>query len=498
MWGAVMLAVSAGRAYAVGPSFDCGEASTPLTRFICAMPNLSRMDLEFDQAYYALRQQVGPAGLQALKQEAIAFQKQFGQRCGISASGDLPPDAGALGTCLYREYATQRLVWVSRLTGAALQEAARPIEQHLALQRDIQVLGFLPPTQAIDGVYGEGTRSAILSWQHSRNLPETGFLGAADSTALRSQVLKPAHASNSEAAPVAGTADATNSTPADRVAADKRNRGLAFDAQNGDAGALDLLHAGAASGDLSAMYGLSVYLGLEASRKHLGAAIGFTKLIDDYEGDLDPNFKSHIDEIRRLQSGEDGYAEDYRDVLPLLQSAAQRGDPGAMEGLGSEYYNEAIRRVMLLAYFTTDDINIMLMDPRNAAFLRTLKWACANANSLLSLSMKENWPKAFAQLGLINAFLTPKPSSLGEWAGCNASNPSYSEHLIHGAAELGDADSQWELREEYIQEGRTADAAMWDVRLKELADQGDREAPWLITHHQSSNGGTEGAEPNGR
>src|SRR5262249_43545901 len=39
----------------IGPSFDCAkDARTPLTLMICADPELSRVDLAFNQAYWAL------------------------------------------------------------------------------------------------------------------------------------------------------------------------------------------------------------------------------------------------------------------------------------------------------------------------------------------------------------------------------------------------------------------------------------------------------------
>jgi peptidoglycan hydrolase-like protein with peptidoglycan-binding domain len=44
----------------------------------------------------------------------------------------------------------------------AVAEVSRPIQQHVALQRDLAELGFAPPGAAIDGVYGPVTRSAIL------------------------------------------------------------------------------------------------------------------------------------------------------------------------------------------------------------------------------------------------------------------------------------------------------------------------------------------------
>jgi len=58
---------------AVGPSFDCGKADIPLARMICASPELSKIDLQFNQPYYAIRQQLGAAGRQELDEEDHEF-----------------------------------------------------------------------------------------------------------------------------------------------------------------------------------------------------------------------------------------------------------------------------------------------------------------------------------------------------------------------------------------------------------------------------------------
>lgn len=185
-------------ALAIGPSFDCAKVRTPLAQFICSIPTLSKLDLEFVQSYYALRQQVGPNGWQSLKVEAVNFETRAMQQCGISPSGTLPSDRNALQQCLIETYEAQAENWRSRLRGPALEEASRPIEQHIALQARLQTLGFLPGTATIDGVYGSATRDAIAAWQKASGLPASGFLDNADANRLATSSMIAAGAGGSE------------------------------------------------------------------------------------------------------------------------------------------------------------------------------------------------------------------------------------------------------------------------------------------------------------
>jgi hypothetical protein len=172
------------RALAVGPSYDCAQAQTPMQKFICSSPALSKIDLEFVQPYYALRQQVGPSDWQSLKVDAVNFDDRMLQECGVAPSGELPTDRNALEQCVSNAYLAQKAQWRSQLHGAALEEASRPIEQHIALQARLQALGYLPNTATIDGVYGSATRDAISAWQKAAGRPVTGFIDDADAKLL--------------------------------------------------------------------------------------------------------------------------------------------------------------------------------------------------------------------------------------------------------------------------------------------------------------------------
>lgn len=173
----------------LGPSFDCSKADTPFTKIICASPALSKADLEFAQAYYALRYQEGNQGRAALLRQALAFHRTILKTCAIPASGTVPPATAATTDCIENEYRKQRDVWIDRLeTKVAREEATRPIRQHVQLQRDLKTLGYLPSEAKIDGVYGSGTRAAIVAWQKSRDMPALGFLGDQDARMLTAQV----------------------------------------------------------------------------------------------------------------------------------------------------------------------------------------------------------------------------------------------------------------------------------------------------------------------
>src|ERR1043165_4349822 len=76
----------------IGPSFECAQAIRPLEVMLCADVMLSRTDLRFNQAYWALYHQVGAAGRTSLKQDDLDFLNSVHDRCGIPRSGGAPND----------------------------------------------------------------------------------------------------------------------------------------------------------------------------------------------------------------------------------------------------------------------------------------------------------------------------------------------------------------------------------------------------------------------
>ena len=160
----------------IGPTYDCLQSKSGLARFICSDADLSRIDIELVQPYYVLRQQVGKDGWEDLFYELKDFLDQTKQDCKID-DDQLPENPPWTKTCLADAYRHQRSIWLSKLSGEGLQEAIRPVEQHIVLLRRLQALGFLGSTTKVEGVYGPSTRAAIIDWQKTASRPASGFLG---------------------------------------------------------------------------------------------------------------------------------------------------------------------------------------------------------------------------------------------------------------------------------------------------------------------------------
>jgi peptidoglycan hydrolase-like protein with peptidoglycan-binding domain len=123
----------------------------------------------------------------SLQQDAISFLTDVKARCGLSSQGPAPPLTEQLRSCISTAYDKQRSEWITRLPPVAVPEVSRRIDQHIALQRDLSEVGFLPTSAAIDGVYGSTTRAAITAWQKARRHPATGFLSDEEANVLSDQ-----------------------------------------------------------------------------------------------------------------------------------------------------------------------------------------------------------------------------------------------------------------------------------------------------------------------
>jgi hypothetical protein len=71
----------------------------PLALMICADPELSRTELRFNQAYWALFQLLGEAGRRQLKEEDVQFLEHAQEECGMPRVGGLSAAAMCLQSC---------------------------------------------------------------------------------------------------------------------------------------------------------------------------------------------------------------------------------------------------------------------------------------------------------------------------------------------------------------------------------------------------------------
>ena len=177
-------------AESTGPGFPC--TPTPLdalARLTCSDQSLVRAHVRMIQTYYALRQAVGPDGQKPLKSQFLSFIVNTRQACGLPPvepnrnQSQVPlPEYSA--SCVTASYDRQRVAWASKLSGPAAEEAARAPEMNIAAQGKLQALGHIPKDTTADGVFGTGTRTGLLTWQHATGRPETGFFSDADAKVL--------------------------------------------------------------------------------------------------------------------------------------------------------------------------------------------------------------------------------------------------------------------------------------------------------------------------
>lgn len=141
---------------------------------LCQNSEAAKHELIFDQTYYALRQMVGKSGWKALKQEVVSDDDAL-KECIVpfTPEGELPeadPD------CYIKKMDALTEKYKGRLSGAALEEASRSLDQHILIQQKLMDSGYPKNAKSADGVYGEATRIGILEWQKKNNISQTGFI----------------------------------------------------------------------------------------------------------------------------------------------------------------------------------------------------------------------------------------------------------------------------------------------------------------------------------
>ena len=475
----VLCLIATNPAHAAGPSFDCAKPQNPSERIVCSSPSLSDAELSLVQSYYSLRQQAGEPGWPDLKKEILEFQRNTLLKCGVPASGPLPADTAQTATCLEEAYRLRRVTWLTRLSGEAAEEARRPADQNVALQRDLQQLGLLPAGR-IDGVFGAATRAAVVAWQQSRGSSDNGFLGDVDAVALESQVAK------------GGAAVASTAGLGDRVADDRVAESQAYAAQNGDTDALAKLSANATAGDPSAQYGLGLYMYMQRgdaefedyllssyTAKHNPELSGTLRRFEDANKQAAKNGSSSASQALRRR-------ELYRNAISLWQTAARSDDPAAKARLGRAYWNEVKWSIAMVRYVSKAssfpdplDYPLSLKMQGLSEELVAWKWACNQALQLLHSSDQQDWPEAAFGLATIAQYTPPLEPLLAETK-CGIADVEFRVHMTERSANLGSADGVFEFIRVYRETRDPANEAAWQSRLEQLDHDGNVRAREIL------------------
>ena len=168
---------------------DCTEGiSADVAQLTCRDPKLRLLWLQLMQVRQALSQQLGAPGMQWLKDETAQMDTQIRTKCQVSSDNySIPTDLSSVLTCIGNGYQHQRSAWLTWLTPEATSEANRSIDQHMALEKALQTLGFLSADVSINGYYGKAIRSAIASWQEAEGLSVTGIIDKNSASLIMTQ-----------------------------------------------------------------------------------------------------------------------------------------------------------------------------------------------------------------------------------------------------------------------------------------------------------------------
>lgn len=199
----------------IGPSFPCRTvANQPLAQLICYSDELSRLDLAYVIAYQAVLNSLDARARQALGDEASAFVRSTTEQCQVPASGFLgrAPTPTEIA-CIKDHYERQRQVLIQRAFGPAAEEAVLGPDAAIAVQKALKEKGALPQTATVDGVFGPGTRTAIVGWERANGMADTGGF------VTRAVLARLVNRASAPAAPSAPVAPAVQATPAPSAAA---------------------------------------------------------------------------------------------------------------------------------------------------------------------------------------------------------------------------------------------------------------------------------------
>jgi uncharacterized protein len=158
------------------PSFPCLKSDTSLvSRNVCSDPDLTRIELQAAQAYFAFKASMHGRLTGELKDLSNARNGTMNRKCAKAVDAKV---------CIADFYRAFREALINAMIGPAKEEASRPLNDHVALELKLKALGFLRQQFGPIGVYGPDVRAAIRRWQETNGRQVTGILGDNDAAVL--------------------------------------------------------------------------------------------------------------------------------------------------------------------------------------------------------------------------------------------------------------------------------------------------------------------------
>jgi peptidoglycan hydrolase-like protein with peptidoglycan-binding domain len=169
------------------PPADCSDETNPIGMLICRNEDARWVVLEQSRAYYLMRY-LRPSEHEKLAAASVAFQRKLVDRCGVRAALSNAARRSKATICVTAGFAEETRKLSSAIeriaTSDATEELARPINDHLQLQGELQEQGYLPADGEVDGIYGPQTRTALEQLAYAAGFPARGMMSNRAAEAL--------------------------------------------------------------------------------------------------------------------------------------------------------------------------------------------------------------------------------------------------------------------------------------------------------------------------
>lgn len=169
------------------PPADCADETNPIGTLICRNDDARWIVLEQSRAYYLMRH-LRPSEREELAAASVSFQRKLVERCGVRAALSNASKQSKAILCVTAGFAEETRKLRSAIeriaTSDATEELARPIDDHLQLQGELQEQGYLPADGDIDGIYGPKTRTALEQLAYAAGFPARGVMSNRAAEAL--------------------------------------------------------------------------------------------------------------------------------------------------------------------------------------------------------------------------------------------------------------------------------------------------------------------------